>query len=292
MGLHKVLPDIGKGWHGQGRGRGLPQIGRKRPHGIACLKFYNVVNVCGVEKLRAKERQGILRAGTEHAHARRGCALPFGGRNHVASAVVACGSAADVAKIVGVGVHKLHTEVASVCHRRHADHHWFGAQVKAGKGIGRVTVGRDNHCILIGKNPSSVEQMVERGLVLRRSGVYRILIGNGVVHHGGQAVHIPLRGDVLNRGGIGKAPGLLCGKPVRWNSQRRKQIYGRCQACRPKFRQMLCHVAPYRLEYVCLIAHHNCLPHNTVEINCYSNSCIECVMRGMDKAHPSSYSGS
>ena len=55
---------------------------------------------------------------------------------------------------------------------------------------------------------------------------------------------------------------------------------------------MLCHVAPYRLEYVCVIAHHNCLHHKTLEINHYSNCCIECVMRGMDKAHPTGYSDS
>ena len=135
---------------------------------VARLNLLHVVDVAGIEELRADEEKRELGLGADHRFYVRGLrAGPVRPGEQEAAGAVAGGAAAHIGEVERVHVDELDRIIAPLVDRRHRDHQRLGAQVGADERIGRVGIGRLDRLVVGRIDARVVDQRVPGRLVFR-----------------------------------------------------------------------------------------------------------------------------
>ncbi len=134
-------------------------------------------------------------------------ALPARAGDHVAAGIAAGGAGADIAVIERIEIDQLHRVITALLHRRNAQHHRLGPQIRRQQRIGRVAVRRDDSGVLRRRHVGFVGDGVERALILRALLVDIELIDRLVGRDHREGVDIRLLGDVVAVEQAGRGPG-------------------------------------------------------------------------------------
>src|SRR3954447_24276454 len=124
-------------------------VGRQRLYLVSGYDLLDVVEVAGIEKLRAAYDLHDLGLRSNHfLDSIWRIALPSRASNQIVSAAVSGCTAAEIGEVECKQVQELKDEVPVLLNWRQRDDHRLGAQIEGDEGIGCVRIGRDERCIL------------------------------------------------------------------------------------------------------------------------------------------------
>ena len=163
---------------------------------VARLDLLHVVDVAGIEELRADEQESELSLGADHRlYVRRLRAVPVRPGEQEAAGAVAGRAAAHIGEVERVHVDELNRVIAALLHRRHRDHQRLGAQVGADERIGRVGIGRLDRLVVGRIDACVVDQRVPGRLVFGAAAIDEIGILDAVAVDQREAPNGGILGD-------------------------------------------------------------------------------------------------
>ena len=162
---------------GRGRRRRPAEKLRQGLDFVARLNPLHVVDVAGIEELRADEQERELGLRVDHRlYVRRLGAVPIRPGEQEAAGAIAGGAAAHIGEVERVHVDELDRVIAALVDRRHRDHQRLGAQVGADERIGRLGIGRLDRLVVGRIDARVVDQRVPGRLVFRAAAIDEIRI--------------------------------------------------------------------------------------------------------------------